>query len=452
MAPEFEKSDMEGQVWPPIALGDNAILVALLAQLERTERLSPQAIDRAQSLQLEKLFEHHLQHSPHFAARFGKQRPKVRDSGVLRQLQPLTRRDVQSAGSSFFARQVPRSHLPLGDIKTSGSTGEPVAIKKTAANRLSWAAFNVRQDLWHKRDFRGRMSAIRANVETYAEQDSWGFPVSGLFATGKAQLIPIAMDVREQLKLLARFRPTVLLVYPSHLAEFAAIWEKEGFKLSQIDCIRTIGETVSSSLRARVKAITGLIIEDNYSSQEVGMIAIQCPDSDDQYHVMSEALIVEILSDKGEPCREGEIGRVVVTDLQNFASPMIRYDIGDYAQAGSACTCGRGLPTLSKILGRERNLLTKPDGTRHWPITGFHQFSDVAPIRQYQFVQKSPEDIDVFLVVDTPLEESQRTNVVRIIQTALGYPFHIKLMEQAERLTRGPNGKFEEFVNLTERS
>ena len=118
---------------------------------------------------------------------------------------------------------------------------------------------------------------------------------------------------------------------------------------------------------------------------------------------MAETVIVEVIGADGSPCREGEIGKVVVTDLHNFASPMIRYVLGDFAEMGGRCACGRGLPTLRRILGRERNLIVKADGTRHWPLVGFHQFDEVARIRQYQFVQHSLQAIEFKVVSDAEL-------------------------------------------------
>ena len=146
-------------------------------------------------------------------------------------------------------------------------------------------------------------------------------------------------DEARQMALLRRFRPEILIVYPNNLAAFAAIWESEGFDLKSLRHIKTIGETVHADLRDRVRVITGLPIEDYYSSQEVGPIAIECPASG-LYHVMSEALIVEVVDAQGAPCREGETGRVLVSDLSNLATPLIRYDIGDYAEVGPACSCG----------------------------------------------------------------------------------------------------------------
>ena len=116
------------------------------------------------------------------------------------------------------------------------------------------------------------MSSIRANVSTYADAKDWGAPARNLFKTGEAQGIPITTDIREQLRLLRRFRPGLLIIYPNNLDAFVGIWEREGFDLDELRHLKTIGETVRDDLRRRAKAVTGLTIEDNYSSQEVARL------------------------------------------------------------------------------------------------------------------------------------------------------------------------------------
>lgn len=415
-------------------------------QLEAAQWLAPAALVEGQAQQLNAVCEHHKKYTPSFA-------PRLKASGLaylnnldrLRQLQPLSRREAQSLGESFFARDVPPRHLPLGNAKTSGSTGEPVSVRKTAMGRLFWSAYTIRDHLWHGRRFSLRMSSIRANISKYVEARDWGSPARNLYKTGEAQGIPITTDIREQLRQLRRFRPELLIVYPNNLAAFAAIWETEGYDLKDLRHIKTIGETVHDDLRDRVKAVTGLVIEDNYSSQEAGTIAIQCPTSG-LYHVMSEALIVEVVDARGEACREGETGRVLVSDLTNLATPLIRYDIGDYAEVGPPCSCGRGLPTLRRIRGRERNLVRLPDGARNWPLVGFHAFDTVAPVRQYQLIQTALDQITFKLVTDAAISEAQERGLIRIVQKALNHPFRITIEQFRDRLPIGPNGKFEEFV------
>jgi phenylacetate-CoA ligase len=75
---------------------------------------------------------------------------------------------------------------------------------------------------------------------------------------------------------------------------------------------------------------------------------------------------------------------VVVTTLHNFATPLIRYDIGDYAAIGEPCTCGRGLPVLTRILGRVRNMLALPNDEPHYADLNSGKVHHLAPVLQQQ--------------------------------------------------------------------
>jgi phenylacetate-CoA ligase len=186
-------------------------------------------------------------------------------------------------------------------------------------------------------------------------------------------------------------------------------------------------------------------VVDTYSSQECGYIAMQCPNSG-LYHIQSESVLVEVLDSHDQPCQPGEIGRLVVTPLHNFVAPLIRYEIGDYAEAGETCPCGRGLPTLRCIMGRERNMLQLPNGETRWPLTGYQEFSKVAPIQQFQMVQKSLEKIEARFVVERALSSVEESSVLEIVRHALGYPFDIHVVYMTV-LPRSASGKFEEFIS-----
>jgi phenylacetate-CoA ligase len=218
-----------------------------------------------------------------------------------------------------------------------------------------------------------------------------------------------------------------------------------GVSLPSLRHIRTIGETLSPQLREVARAFFHARVADGYSSQEIGYLACECPDAP-LYHVMAETVIVEILDGSGARCREGQIGRVVVTDLHNFATPLIRYDIGDYAEPGPACPCGRGLPTLKRIYGRERNLILMPDGTRHWPLVGYARFREIAPINQFQLIQEDRESVTVRLVAARPLTSGEEDELRAHIQASLGFAFALRFAYFEAKIPAGPTGKFEEFI------
>jgi len=137
----------------------------------------------------------------------------------------------------------------------------------------------------------------------------------------------------------------------------------------------------------------------------------------------------------------------VVTPLHNFAMPLIRYEIGDYTQVGTPCSCGRGLPVLQRIMGRSRNMLRLPDGTSRWPFLGEQKFRDIAPIQQFLVIQKSIDTIEVKLVVERTLSKSEETQLADNIIRELGHTFTLYFTYLPE-IIRNKNGKFEDFISL----
>jgi phenylacetate-CoA ligase len=318
-------------------------------------------------------------------------------------------------------------------------------VRKSALCQIYWGANTAREHRWNKRDVTARLLSIRPTIPAVAKAD-WGFPMSALGPTGPALGLPTAMDLGEHARHIDEFQPQTLLVFPNLLNGLLDEWERRGQTPSSIHHLKTVGETVRDELRERARRICGLAIEDSYSSQECGIIAIQCP-SGGMYHVMAESVLVEVLNEAGQPCRAGEAGRLVVTELRNLASPLIRYEIGDIAVRGGPCTCGLQLPTLQRILGRDRHLLVRPDGGRRYPIVGFHEFHKVAPVRQFRFIQHSLEDIELIVHTEGTLDAQQQAALARIAQTALDYPHPVRITHSAMPLPRSAGGKFEDFIS-----
>ncbi len=443
------RSDVPGIAWPPLLEGTGAVLAALLREFDETQWLPPEALADLQREQLEGLAGYLNDHSPFFARRLkaaGLDPAAFAAPGGLARLPPLSRRELQQAADPF-SDAVPGRHRPVKAHTTSGSTGEPVTVRRTAVSQLHWAAAAVRDNLWHGRDPAGRLGIVRARVPGVIRRRDWGPPMNLLFRTGPSLALPISLDAAEQFRLLADFAPSNLLIYPTALAALIRHMEATGGRLDSLRHLRTIGEALQPETRALARDFLGLAPIDTYSSQEIGYIALQCP-TGEAYHVMAESVIVEVVDGSGAPCRVGETGRVLVTDLQNFATPMIRYDIGDHAEVGAPCTCGRGLPALTRIMGRERNLIRMPDGTRHWPLMGYDRYREIAGVRQYQLIQLDRETVEVRLVTDTPVTPAQQAKLQDHIQATLGHPFDLRFVYFEDRLPVSLSGKFEEFVSL----
>ena len=208
--------------------------------------------------------------------------------------------------------------------------------------------------LWAGLDFNQSVAVIQRlqrGVADYPQglrNDRWKDSSEIPFRTGPSFHLSADASLDEQWQWLKRVSPTYLNTSPSSIRGYAKIARDDELTF---DTILTTGDIVDADLRALASAKFAAKIHDTYASPETGCIAIQCPDTT-TYHVPSEAIIVEVLDDQGRPCRDGEIGRVVATPLFNLAGPLIRYEIGDFAEAGGMCECMRSLPMLKRIAGR----------------------------------------------------------------------------------------------------
>ncbi len=449
------KSSLDGITWPAIPDPVAANLLAQLTQLEHSQWWQPQQLQQKQLEQFALLAAHVYQHSPFFRQRFeqaGLSPSHTWTENSFATIPLLTRAELMQHAVQINCRALPNKHGAVHPIQTSGSTGRVVTVLRTEVTQLIWLALAMREHLWHQRDFSTTLAVIKAMTPTLDDPEEaarigWGHPATLLFDTGPSYAQPLALDVAQQAPWLERINPHYLLTYPSNLAALLDLYERGTTFPPSLRQVRTLGETLHLGLRERCKQLADIEIVDMYSSQEVGLIALQCPVSG-LYHLQSESLIVEVLDEAGQPCKTGEVGRVVITDLHNFATPLIRYEIRDYAEVGPICPCGRGLPTLSRIMGRRRNMVVLPDGSRHWPLIGAYHFREVADIRQYQAIQHSLDDMEIRLVVTSAMTAAQESKLSDMIHAALGHAFPLRFSYFKQELPKTRGGKFEEFISL----
>lgn len=353
----------------------------------------------------------------------------------------MTRRDLQEAGPAALALPVPPEHGPVYELKTSGSTGTPLNISKTEIAMLFWRAMTLRDSLWHGRDIRGKLAAIRVGA-TPGTVSTWSDAYDG-YTTGPCVLFDARTDVDSQLDWLQTERPDVLLTHASNLLALAKRSIELNVGLPGLREARTFSEQVPPDLRDIVRSVWDVPVTDLYSANEAGYVALQCPQSG-LYHVLVEDVLVEIIDDDEQPCGIGESGRVVVTSLHNFAMPFLRYQLGDYATVGPPCSCGRTLPTIERILGRTRNMLRLPGGRTAFPGFPLGPLLKVSAVRDVKMIQHSLEEIELELVLARPLTHHEEAVLTDGVRTRLQHPFHVRLTPVPEIL-RGNGHKREDF-------
>lgn len=449
-------SAVRGNAWPSIPSASSARMLAIQFQLEQSQWWGPERILEQQIRQLGLLVRHAYDTSPFYRRRFleaGLAPADIRGAEEWRRIPLLTREGWQEAGADLYSTAPPKEHGPSGKLYTSGSTGKPVMVVTTALTQLFWNAFTLRDHLWHKRDFSGKLGAIRfvsgdgCDPPHGRTSANWGPATAEVVRTGPSATLHIKAGVEAQAQWLLEHDPEYLITYPSNVHALARDFQREGRRLSRLKEVRTFGELLEPHVRAAVREAFGVGVVDMYSSQEVGYIALQCPDHE-HYHAQSENVLLEVIDDGGQPCQAGQIGRIVLTALHNFATPILRYQIGDYAEVGEPCPCGRGLQTLKRIVGRQRNMLVLPNGELRWPSievdNAVEGLEALPPIRQFQVIQRSLEEIEALLVVPRPLTDEEKQLLLRWFERGLGHTFRVKFT-YVDHIPASPTGKFEDF-------
>jgi len=451
MQPDY-KSIVPGIVWPAFPNVEPSARLATLFGLEQSQWWSEEKIREHQYQQLKLLLKHCAQTVPYYREVLPAEVVGTDlDDDLWRSIPILTRDTVQARGKELIANPLPRHHGEVSRQFTSGSTGKPVEVYTTEVTRFFWNVMTLRDHFWHRRNFDDRLAVIRRSFGKDAENPdgiaaaNWGPATLNLVTTGPTKLLSIFKPVDHQARWLQAFKPDILLTNPSVLQDLAMYCKREGIDLSTLKEVRTLSEALPDGLRELCQEVWGVKLVDNYSSMELGYLALQCPENE-HYHVMSEGVMIEVLDDHDQPCKPGESGRIVITNLHNYATPLIRYELGDIVTVGEKCSCGRGLPVISKIQGRYRGMITLPNGERSWPDVGLVKMQSHAPIQQFQVVQHSLDDISVKLVLPRSIEESEKQSLIAMFHETFRHPFNIEII-QVDTIPRSKGGKYEEFVS-----
>ncbi len=160
--------------------------------------------------------------------------------------------------------------------------------------------------------------------------------------------------------------------------------------------------------------------------------------------MQAECILLEVLRPDNTPCKPGEVGKTVISSLNNFATPMLRYENGDMAEVGEPCACGRGLPVLKRIIGRVRNTAILPNGERIMPNLSTGPLLNELPIRHFQLVQKTTELVEARLVVGRLLTTAEETALADYFNKGWLHEFSFTFV-YVDEIKRGANGKYEVF-------
>ena len=328
----------------------------------------------------------------------------------------LTKAELQANASLLRAA----NYRGRVQVKTTGgSTGQPVTVFKdpqavSFERAATWAAYLSYGIQIGERCIRfWGTPTTRERTRRSALAD---------FATNRTTLSAFALDestLERHWSQCVSLKAPFYYGYASMLTAFANFIAGRGYdgRSAGARVVVSTSEVLARPDRARIEQTFGVKVRDEYGCGEFGPIAYECEAG--LLHIAANNVFVEVVTASGSGAKYGESGKLVVTDLNNRVMPLIRFEVGDFAERGPAdCSCGRRSPTLARVWGREYDFIEDADGRKYHGEYLVYLFEDLAKkgcsIKQFQVVQYSDRSIDVCIVPgenDTGLLELVQTEV-----------------------------------------
>jgi phenylacetate-CoA ligase len=249
-------------------------------------------------------------------------------------------------------------------------------------------------------------------------------------------------DMRRYIKILNKKRPKLIKAYAQSIYELAKFAKEKKIEVKKQKAIHLAAGTVYAFMRELIEDVFGCKAYNYYGSREVGAIASECQ-AQDGLHVMQEHTFLEVLNPQGEVCEVGEEGEIVVTTLENYSMPLIRYKIGDVGilQEHADCTCTCTYDKLQKVIGRTTDLFKTKDGRKIDGEYFTHLFYFSPWIKRFQVIQNSLDEIVIKIVKNHQGSASDINEMRKKIKLVMGEDCHVTF-EYVDEISKTTTGKF----------
>jgi len=247
-----------------------------------------------------------------------------------------------------------------------------------------------------------------------------------------------------------KFRPSAIVSYTSPLVQLAEFIINNKLTVHRPDTILTGAEPLYEFQREIIEKAFQAQVHNTYGCREVMLIASEC-DEQNGLHINSDHLVVEVINSTGMPVIE-ETGQIIVTDLSNYAMPLIRYENGDQAILADETSDNLfPFPKLRSLEGRKLDVIKTPDG-RLLPGEFFpHLLKDFVGIRKFQIVQKKLNELNIAIVKSHSFGKSEEESILGIIKNHVGDEVEV-IISYPNEIPLTKSGKFRVTISELQKS
>ncbi len=408
----------------------------------KSQRLSPDELESLRKRKLESLLLHCVNHVPAYR-QYDHLIPFIKENPfqALSKFPILSKQPVNDNPEQFICSHSDKSTLIPN--RSGGSTGQPVRFfidRPTAEHSeaarwraLSWWDISIGDKclmVWgNPLELNNHQKMIYNMKERF---------LKNILFVSAYNLNP--QSINQYMKTIHAMKPKYFYGYASALYLLARLVQKSNIPAKHFPkVIVSTAETLYDFQRKAIEKVFQCSVVNEYGARDAGIIAYECPNG--KMHISAENMVVEILDiETRNPVEPGENGIVVITDLNNYSMPRLRYQLGDIAAfSKEKCSCGITLPLIEKIEGREDDIFVALDGSYVHAVYFCNLARSFPAIKQFQITQHTRNDVTLQIVKSDSFNELEIQAYNHEIYKVMG-PINIKV-EYVDEIKPSPSGK-----------
>lgn len=439
--------------FPLLARRDGmAGLSHILSELDNSQYWKTNKIEELQKQRLRHLLTHAYKTTTYYKRVFDELSFNPKEFESLKDIKKipfLSKKIIRSKSEDLLSNSFKPEQIHFSE--TGGTTGvkmkfwrDNTCLTPKEASRYrfeKWTGWDIGERMWivwpAMQDYVGHWTA-KAKIKNELFERQVVFPAAVLEKG----------NIENHIRAFLQRKPTLIRAFTSPLCEVAKVILDKGHAVSFVKGIVTTGEPIHKHQRKVIESAFKCKVFDSYRSRDAGPIAQECEEHNGM-HINAESLFVEVVPSSDTETYDQGVGEIVITDLLNYAMPLIRYKMGDIGKISSRqCPCGKGLPLLEKISGRSGELFFSPDGRQIASGSLVLYLVDEAPgtLGQVQIIQDKIDHLIIRMTPDPLPSDEIKNYQMNTVRLLFGESMKVSF-DIVDDIPRNKSGKYQFTIN-----
>lgn len=371
----------------------------------------------------------------------------VRTAADLALLPIVRHEDLASEPAAFLPRDAKTEDLL--ELRTSGSTMIARRIYHDPEGIVAGWAVKLRERVVRERrigESRYRSASLTLDGNPTRVRNHFR-----VIAPAVWKLIPegrkfsVFEDSAKLVEALREWQPLHLSGYGSSIGRLFRYLAESGESMPLPRAVTFSSDAMAPAERSIIEEDFGIPVQGIYSATEAFSIGFECGEGEG-YHVNEDVTVVRIVDDEGRDTEAGTRGSIAISNLVNRGTVLLNYQLGDAgAPVAGACPCGRPLPRILLLEGRDTTWIERADGTSIHQYRLFLALSALGMSR-WQVVQTGVTAFTVRAIPDRRQERARlEVDIRSTLRRVIGPDLDIAI-EYPSDLERTGNGKVLSFM------